>query len=153
MARAFNATKPRILVLHSTSQDSAWAQQMDRGMRQALQVNRRPISVDWLYLDAGSPMSARETEETRAEARRSIDRIDPDVLIAVDDEANALVAQDFLGRERRILYVSPIARRATTVTPTRPMPRESQNNCRGGDPRCGDRLAARPQPAAHGDRG
>ena len=103
---AFNATKPRILVLHSTSQDSAWAQQMDRGMRQALQVNRRPISVDWLYLDAGSPMSARETEETRAEARRSIDRIDPDVLIAVDDEANALVAQDFLGRERRILYVS-----------------------------------------------
>lgn len=103
---AFNATKPRILVLHSTSQDSAWAQQMDRGMRQALQLNRRPVSAEWLYLDAGSPMSERQTEEIKAEARRNIDRIDPDVLIAVDDEANSLVAQDFVGRERRILYVS-----------------------------------------------
>lgn len=103
---SFNATKPRILVLHSASQDSAWAQQMDRGMRQVLQANRRPISVEWLYLGAGSPMSERTTEEAKAEARRGIDRVDPDVLIAVDDEANSLVAQDFVGRERRILYVS-----------------------------------------------
>lgn len=103
---SFNATKPRVLVLHSTSQDSLWAQQMDRGMRQALQANRRPISVEWLYMDVGSPTSERATAEAQAEARRGIDRVDPDVLIAVDDEANALVAKDFVGQERRILYVS-----------------------------------------------
>jgi hypothetical protein len=46
-------------------------------------------------------------EEARAEARRAVARFQPDVLIAVDDEANSLVARDYVGRKSpRILYVS-----------------------------------------------
>jgi hypothetical protein len=103
----FNATKPRILVLHSAAQDSSWARQVDRGMREELETNRRPLSVEWHYLGIESPAAARRVEEARAGARRAVARFNPDVLIAVDDEANSLVAGEYVGRERpRILYVS-----------------------------------------------
>ena len=102
----FNATKPRILVLHSAAQQSLWATQMDAGMRKALQRNRRPVSVEWMYMGVNSP-AIRNTREATAEAQRAISRTDPDVVIAVDDEANALVARNYVGREKpRILYVS-----------------------------------------------
>lgn len=118
---AFNATKPRILVLHSASREMPWVERMDAGMRNALQRNRRPISVEWMYMGVNAP-DARDVREARAEAQRAISRGDPDVVIAVDDEANALVGRDYVSRggvdrgdvdrgdvdrERpRILYVS-----------------------------------------------
>jgi hypothetical protein len=103
----FNATKPRILVLHSGAKDSPWVSQMDRGMRAALEANRRPVSVEWLYMDAFGPAAARRTGQVQAEARRAIARTDPAVVIAVDDEANELVAREYVGRtDPRILYVS-----------------------------------------------
>ena len=103
----FNVTKPRILVLHSAAQDSPWVQQVDRGMREALKQNRRPVSVEWNYLGLGAPAFPRSPEEASAQAHRAIEQFKPDVLIAVDDEANSLVARDYVGRDTpRILYVS-----------------------------------------------
>ncbi len=103
----FNAGKPRILVLHSAGQRSPWAQEVDRGMRAALETNRRPVSVEWMYMDVAAPDAARAAGPAQAEARRAIGRMDPAVVIAVDDEANELVARDYVGRqEPRILYVS-----------------------------------------------
>lgn len=102
----FNATKPRILVLHSGASGSPWVVEVDAGMRAALDRNRRPVSVEWDYLGLTSTTS-RGVGEAVAEARRAIDRFKPDVLITVDDEANSLVAQSYVGRkEPRILYVS-----------------------------------------------
>lgn len=103
----FNSTKPRILVLHSAGERSPWAQEMDRGMREALKINRRPVTVEWMYMDVAAPDAGREAGPAQAEVRRAIAREDPEVLIAVDDEANQLVARDYVGRrEPRILYVS-----------------------------------------------
>jgi hypothetical protein len=103
----FNATKPRILVLHSAGPDSSWARQVDRGMDEALARNRRPLSVERNYLGLDSPAAPWRVEEARSEARRAVARFQPDVLIAVDDEANSLVARDYVGRKSpRILYVS-----------------------------------------------
>lgn len=103
----FNATKPRILVLHSAGPDSRWAMEVDRGMRDALKGNRRPVSVEWMYMDAAVPNGAHRVGQATAEAQRAIARMKPDVLIAVDDEANKLVAHDYIGRNSpRILYVS-----------------------------------------------
>jgi hypothetical protein len=103
----FNATKPRILALHSVGADSAWGRQVDRGMREALDQNRRPLSVEWHYLGVDSPVAARRLEEAQAGARRAIARFNPDIVIAVDDEANSLVSREYVGRARpQILYVS-----------------------------------------------
>jgi hypothetical protein len=104
---SFNATKPRILILHSTTSDSPWVAGVDRGMREQLDANRRPVSMEWMYMNATAPTARVRIEEEKAAARRAIDRVDPDVLIAVDDEANLLVARDYVGRTTpRILYVS-----------------------------------------------
>lgn len=103
----FNEAKPRILVVHSNSRDSAWVAEMDRGMRAALKDNRRPVNVEWLYLDAAAPSARDRSGQIQAEVRRAVDRMDPDVVIAVDDEANSIVSGQYLGRETpRILYVS-----------------------------------------------
>ena len=103
----FNTAKPRILVLHSGAEGSPWVEQVDRGMRAALERNRRPLNVEWNYLAVAAPTAPRRAAEATAEARRAIERFKPDVLIAVDDEANALVAKDYVGRvQPRILYVS-----------------------------------------------
>ena len=103
----FNATKPRILVLHSAGPESSWARQVDRGMREALGANRRPLNVEWHYLGVDSPASKRSIQAARADALRAVSRFRPDVLIAVDDEANSLVAREYAGRESpRVLYVS-----------------------------------------------
>jgi hypothetical protein len=98
----FNTAKPRIMVLHSGSAGAGWVDQVDQGMRAALKANRRPVNVEWNYLGLASAPGRGV-----AEARRAIDRFKPDVLIAVDDEANSLVAQHYVGSTRpRILYVS-----------------------------------------------
>jgi hypothetical protein len=103
----FNTAKPRILVLHSGAEGSPWVEQVDRGMRQALEQNRRPLNMEWNYMAVATPNTARGSAQATAEARRAIERFKPDVLIAVDDEANTLVARDYVGRETpRILYVS-----------------------------------------------
>ena len=105
----FNGSKPRILVLHSGQQDSPWVREVDRGMREALAANRRPVSVEWDYLDISAPGADQQVQQAvqQAQASRAIGRIDPAVLIAVDDEANLLVARDYVGRAQpRILYVS-----------------------------------------------
>jgi hypothetical protein len=103
----FNATKPRILVLHSAGEESSWARQVDRGIREVLDKNRRPLSVEWHYLGVDAPTSQRRVGEAKAGAHRAIARFNPDIIIAVDDEANSLVARDYAGRSRPgILYVS-----------------------------------------------
>jgi hypothetical protein len=103
----FNITKPRILVLHSAAEGSPWADKVDVGMRETLADNRRPITVEWRYMAITAPADPRRVREAVAEANRAIDRMDPDLIIAVDDEANSLVARQFVGRESpRILYVS-----------------------------------------------
>ncbi len=104
---SFNASKPRILVLHSGAQSSPWVSKLDRGMRAALESNRRPVGVEWDYLDISAPNVGQRVKQAQAHARRTVARVDPAVLIAVDDEANLLVAREYVGRsEPRILYVS-----------------------------------------------
>ncbi|MGI9162410.1 MAG: hypothetical protein ACR2JI_05740 [Mycobacterium sp.] len=76
-------------------------------MRNALKDNRRPLSIEWNYLGLNLPETARSTDAAIAEAQRAISRTKPDVLIAVGDEANDLVARNYIGRKTpRILYVA-----------------------------------------------
>jgi hypothetical protein len=104
---AFNAAKPRILVLHAATETSPWARGVDAGVDAALAANRRPLAVQrhYLRLDRLARPDARAA--AAAEAVRAIERFDPDFLIAVDDESNAAVASRFVARGRpRIIYVS-----------------------------------------------
>jgi hypothetical protein len=104
---AFNAWRPRILVLHAAAETSPWARGVDAGVDAALAVNRRPLSVRRHYLRLDTLARPEARSAAAAEAIRAIERFDPDVLVAVDDESNAAVASRFVTRGRpRIIYVS-----------------------------------------------
>lgn len=104
---SFNASKPRILVLHAFDQDYSWVRTVDLGIREALKNNRRPVSVQWHYLGFNRKPHADQREDAAIQARRAITQIDPDILIAVDDESSAHVARHYVGRDRpRILFAA-----------------------------------------------
>jgi hypothetical protein len=97
----FNASKPRILVLHSYHQGTPWTHDLNLGVQQALNDNRRPVSVQWHYLNVGFDEADDALPPGAViEAHRTIARIDPDILIAFDDESNAHVARHYAGRTR-----------------------------------------------------
>lgn len=107
MLVGFNATKPRILVLNSKPEDSVWSRKFRDGAMEELKRNRRPVSVEWSYLDFDAAGSRLSPGVEQAEVKRAMRRFKPDVLIAVDDEANAIVARDYAGPGGpRIIYVS-----------------------------------------------
>lgn len=101
---AFNLNRPRILVLHSASNESRWVKDVNVGIRRTLATQLLPVTVEWDYMDEDK---RTDTALQTAEAHRAIARLDPDILIAVDDEANAQVARHYVNRERpRIVFVS-----------------------------------------------
>jgi len=95
----FNSTKPRIVIVHSLSQDSSWTGPVDQGMRAALASNRIPVSVtrDFLNLDLLSDEA--DLSAIASGVRRRIDAIDPNVLIVVDDEASDLIGRHYAGQQ------------------------------------------------------
>lgn len=104
---AFNISKPRILVLHSMSEEARWSQQLSLGIQDALSVNRLPVSVEWHYLREDTHPNVNEQLTATLEATRAINRFDPDVIIAIDDGANARVCSFFANQVRpRVIYVS-----------------------------------------------
>jgi len=105
---SFKASLPRLLILHSGSEASAWVRGLDLAFERELQESRRPVRVERHYLRLDEPGTSPEAVRVRVQdARRAIDRLSPDLLIAVDDEANDLVARHDAGRpDLRRLYVS-----------------------------------------------
>jgi hypothetical protein len=103
----FNASKPRILVVNSAAENSLWCRKIKEGVETALDRNRRPLSVAFTYLvlDANAPRRPLDVET--AELQRTLRRVKPHIIIAVDDPANALIAPWFAGRDKPgIIYVS-----------------------------------------------
>ena len=101
----FNATKPRVLVLHSLSQASSWAHAVDVGFNQVLATNRMPVTVARHYLNLDILAEGVDAQTQVAAAHRKIDVFDPHVLIAVDDETSELVARHYVGRpDLQVLY-------------------------------------------------
>ena len=104
----FRASLPRILILHSGSEGSAWVRGLDLAFERELQASRQPVRVERHYMRLDELGSSPEAVRVRVQdARRAVDRLSPDMLIAVDDEANNLVARHENGRpDLRRLYVS-----------------------------------------------
>jgi hypothetical protein len=104
---AFNATKPRVLVLHAGAETTAWVRGVDAGIDAVLAANRRPLAVQRHYMRLDRVTRPESRAAAAAEARMAIERFDPDILLAVDDESNEAVASRHADQERpRIVYVS-----------------------------------------------
>lgn len=108
---AFNHSKPRLLVLHSFSEDGHWEEQFDKGVQRALATNRQPLAVRWHYMsfsDADVQTNAEWTAAS-ARARAVINSWKPDVLLLVGEEAQQWVGHRYANQNPdgpRVVYAT-----------------------------------------------
>ncbi|MGE5492352.1 MAG: ABC transporter substrate-binding protein [Actinomycetota bacterium] len=100
----FNLDKPRVLVLHSYDKDYAWSRDVNAGLRRVLD-DKPHYAVRWFYMDAKRHPWPDYKENIGRSARRMVDDWKPDVVIAVDDDAQAYVMKHYAGRpDIRIVF-------------------------------------------------
>lgn len=104
---SFNLTKSRVLVVHSAARTSGWAQRVDEGIRNELKRNRLPVSVHWHYLALEDAAQEEDRQEAATVARRAITQFRPDVVLTVDDEAQAYVGRHYTAAAQpRIVFAA-----------------------------------------------
>lgn len=95
LAAGFNASKPQVLILHSYNAEYAWTRDIDAGLNRVLNT-LHGVSVSRHYMDTKRHADPRWLQRAGIIARRAIERIDPRVLIAVDDLAQELAAKHYV---------------------------------------------------------
>lgn len=104
---AFNHQKPKLLVLHSYSEEGRWEQEFNQGVIKAVASTTRPFALRWHYMtftDTDIP-NQEEWQASGQRARAVIDRWQPDVLLVVGEEAQQYVGRYYVGHNSiRIIY-------------------------------------------------
>jgi hypothetical protein len=94
-----NMHRPRILVLHSYATDYVWTRDVNVGLRRVLD-KQSWISTRYYYMDTKTSAEKDLLRRAGISARDMIDRIRPDVLIAMDDYAQDLAAKYYVNDPR-----------------------------------------------------
>ena len=108
---AFNHSKPRLLVVHSFSEDGHWEGLFDKGVQRALAANREPLAVRWHYMSfTGTDVRTdAEWAAASARARAVIDSWKPDVILFVGEEAQQWVGHRYASQDShapRLVYAT-----------------------------------------------
>ncbi len=127
----FNHQKPRLLILHSFSEDGAWEKAFDAGFRKELARNLEPNSVRWHYMLFSQHLSTRRWMAASRRSREMIDGWNPDVVVTVGEEAQEFVGRHYAGSPApRLVYAMgeepaefgyPSARNVTGVLESLPL--------------------------------
>jgi len=95
LALYYNRSKPRIFILQSYSPAYSWTRDVNVGLRRVLDAHKR-LSLRWYYMGTKRhPWPAYRAKAGRL-ALRAIRAWKPNVIIAVDDDAQQLVARHFV---------------------------------------------------------
>ena len=89
-----NVNKPRVLVLHSYDVDFSWVPDIDVGINRILA--RQPYKIRWHYMDTKRHPDKAFKEKAGSSIRKEIDKWKPDVIIAVDDNAQQYAAKYYI---------------------------------------------------------
>ncbi|QWR76964.1 ABC transporter substrate-binding protein [Candidatus Magnetomonas plexicatena] len=92
MLLPFNLSKKRVLILHSYDDSYGWVKDVNVGINRVLK-NKTHYYVRWHYLDTKRHPWREFKESAGKIARNMIDKWQPDVIIAVDDDAQEYVAK------------------------------------------------------------
>lgn len=91
-----NSSKPRVLVLNSYATDFAWTKDINVGLNWVF--DKKPYSIQYHYMDTKRNPSQEYKEKAGQLARSLIERWEPDVILAVDDNAQQFAARYFTDR-------------------------------------------------------
>ncbi|CAK0767007.1 ABC-type uncharacterized transport system, periplasmic component [Gammaproteobacteria bacterium] len=92
---AFNINKPRLLILQSYHRDYAWTRDVDTGIRRILD-DKRHYATRWFYMDTKRHPWPDYRKNVGQAARRLIEQWQPDVVLAVDDDAQEYVMKYYV---------------------------------------------------------
>jgi len=84
----------RVVIVHSYNPEYVWTQNINQGVQDALQGLK--IAYDVRYMDAKRRPDPDRLRQTAQEILQRIDRLRPQVVITVDDVAQAYLAAPFL---------------------------------------------------------
>lgn len=91
----FNMSKPSILILHSYDKSYAWTRDINVGLERVLNNNYQ-YQVRWYYMDTKRHPFKEYRASAGIAARRFIEQMQPDVVIAVDDDAQQYAMRHFI---------------------------------------------------------
>jgi len=92
---AYNLHKPRVLVLQSYDLGYPWTREVSVGLHRVLDEHSH-FAVRWFYMDTKRHPWKEFKQKMGLSARQSIDRWKPDVIIAVDDDAQEFVTRHYV---------------------------------------------------------
>lgn len=100
----YNVHKPSILVLHSYDPDYAWVRDINVGLNRVLD-RRYLYQARWYYMDTKRHPAPEFKVTAGIAARNVIAATRPDVIIAIDDDAQEYVARHYANDPRiRIVF-------------------------------------------------
>jgi ABC-type uncharacterized transport system substrate-binding protein len=91
----YNMSKPRILILHSYDKSYAWVRDINIGLNRTLN-SRYLYQVNWYYMDTKRHPFADFKNSAGIAARNVIKQTKPDIVIAIDDDAQQYAAKYFI---------------------------------------------------------
>ncbi|HTJ96962.1 MAG TPA: hypothetical protein VL381_05790 [Rhodocyclaceae bacterium] len=90
-----NVMQKRVLIIHSYDPEYSWTRDVNSGLQRVL--NTYPEwSVRWHYMDLKRRPWADARHAAGTQARRVVEDWNPDVIIAIDDDAQALVGSYYV---------------------------------------------------------
>ncbi len=87
-----NISTPRILVLQSYGSDYSWTSNVDIGIKRILE-KESTIGVRWHYMDTKNHPEEDYKKKIAVVSKQVIEQFKPNVIIAVDDDAQEYVAK------------------------------------------------------------
>jgi ABC-type uncharacterized transport system substrate-binding protein len=92
------AKRKRVLVLHSYHPEFVWVQDVNKGIVQGLLEERfeegKNLNLEYFYMDTKRKSDEKWKLEVAGQAKARIATLKPDVVIAVDDNAQKYVVKD-----------------------------------------------------------
>lgn len=94
-----STNRPRIMVLQSYAPDYVWTRDIDVGLMRVLN-GKSWIDIRYHYMESKKHSSKGYLRRTGISVRKVIESVEPDVLIAVDDNAQNYAAKYFVDHPR-----------------------------------------------------
>jgi hypothetical protein len=96
--------KPRVLILHSYGPDYSWVTQVSEGLNRVL--GDKPYSLRWHYMDTKRHPDPGFMQRAGKSARDVIEQWQPNVIVTVADNAQALVGRHYVNDKRFAIVYS-----------------------------------------------
>lgn len=101
-----------LLILHSYGPDYAWVRDVNIGVKRVIR-GKSSYNILWHYMDTKNHPDNEYKEKAGIIARRVVDYVKPDVVLAIDDDAQEYVMKHYLNRKDIQIVFAGVNAKAT----------------------------------------